>query len=154
MVWLIADRNSWLKLRLGVIGLGIGTLAAYGQSGDSFRFYEINPEVVRLARDTGHFSFLADSAAKIEIVEGDGRLSLESELRSDGSQQYDILVLDAFSSDSIPVHLLTLEDFELYVSHLREGGLLAINMATAHLRIAPLVHRVGLEVGLHNVFVL
>lgn len=149
-----SSRNPNRSIKVGVIGLGIGTLAAYGQAGDSFRFYEINPEVVRLARDTGHFSFLADSAAKIEIVEGDGRLSLESELRTDGSQQYDILVLDAFSSDSIPVHLLTLEAFELYVSHLREGGLLAINMATAHLRIAPLVHRVGLEVGLHNIFVL
>ena len=94
-------------MRVGVIGLGTGTLAAYGREGDVFRFYEINPEVVRFARE--QFTYLADSGAKIEIVPGDARLALERE----APQGYDVLAVDAFSSDAIPVHLITREALAL-----------------------------------------
>lgn len=140
--------------RVGLIGLGIGTLAAYGQPGDQFRFYEIDPDVVRIARDAVFFSYLDDSRAEIEIVVGDGRLALESELRAGRRAQYDLLVLDAFTSDSIPVHLLTLEAFELYSRHLRDDGLLAVHVSSLHLKLGPLVHRLGASAGLYAMSVL
>ncbi len=139
--------------KVGVIGLGVGTLAAYGRKGDHFKFYEIDHDVVELARDAGYFSYLSDSQAKIEIVEGDARLSLESELRDGGGEAYDVLVLDAFSSDSIPIHLLTREAFELYGRHLRDEGLLAVHVSTVHLTLSPLVGRLGQSTGLHALFV-
>jgi spermidine synthase len=137
--------------KVGIIGLGVGTLAAYGRSGDDFKFYEIDPEVIRIARDESLFTFLSDSAAEIEVVEGDGRLSLESELRGGGGEEFDLLVLDAFNSDSIPIHLLTREAFELYVSHLAETGVLVIHVSTIHLDLTPLVFRLGAHMGMHAV---
>jgi hypothetical protein len=127
-------------LRVGVLGLGIGTLAAYGQPGDVFRFYEINPAVIALAEgEGGYFTFLQDSPATIEIVPGDARLSLEAELASDGSQAYDLLILDVFSSDSIPVHLLDVEAFELYLQHLQPDGMLVLHITNRHLDLVPVV---------------
>jgi SAM-dependent methyltransferase len=108
---------------VGLVGLGVGTLAAYGKPGDTFRFYEIDPDVERLARK--HFSFLADSPANVEVVLGDARLTLEREQ----PQQFDVLVLDAFSGDAIPVHLLTAEAFDLYMRHLKPDGVLAIHFS-------------------------
>jgi SAM-dependent methyltransferase len=119
--------------RVGVIGLGAGTLAAYGKPGDSFLFYEINPQVVSVAN--GWFTFLKQSPAKIEIILGDARLSLESE----PSQQFDVLAVDAFSGDAIPVHLLTKEAFALYFRHLKPGGILAVHTSNTYLRLAPVV---------------
>jgi hypothetical protein len=119
--------------RVGVIGLGAGTLAAYGKPGDSFRFYEINPQVISVAN--GWFTFLKQSPAKIEIVLGDARLSLESE----PSQQFDVLAVDAFSGDAIPVHLLTKEAFAVYFRHLKPGGILAVHTSNTYLRLAPVV---------------
>lgn len=119
--------------RVGVIGLGAGTLAAYGKPGDSFRFYEINPQVVSVAN--GWFTFLKQSPAKIEIILGDARLSLESE----PSQQFDVLAVDAFSGDAIPVHLLTKEAFAVYFRHLKPGGILAVHTSNTYLRLAPVV---------------
>jgi SAM-dependent methyltransferase len=119
--------------RVGVIGLGSGTLAAYGKPGDSFRFYEINPQVVSVAN--GWFTFLKQSPAKIEIILGDARLSLESE----PSQQFDVLAVDAFSGDAIPVHLLTKEAFAVYFRHLKPGGILAVHTSNTYLRLAPVV---------------
>ena len=92
-----------------VVGPGIGTLAAYGRPGDHFRFYEIDPEVIRIAGDDGRFTFLRDSAARIEVVPGDARLSLQRELAANGGRRADLLVLDAFTSGSVPIHLLTEE---------------------------------------------
>ncbi len=101
-------------MKVGVLGLGVGTLASYGQKGDVYRFYEINPLVISLANgEGGYFSYLSSSRAKVQIVQGDARLSLENELAGGTSQNYDILVLDVFSSDSIPVHLLDKEAFDL-----------------------------------------
>ena len=118
---------------MGVVGLGVGTLAAYGRPGDRFKFYEINPLVVQIANS--EFSFLRDSEAKVDIVMGDGRLSLEHE----PPQGFDVLVVDAFSGDSIPVHLLTREAFELYFRHLNPKGVLAVHISNQYLNLAPVV---------------
>lgn len=131
------------KMKVGVIGLGIGTLAAYGQPGDLYRFYEINPLVIQLANgENGFFSFLTDSRQRgvsIEIVPGDARLSLEKELQQGEAQAYDVLVADAFNGDSIPVHLLTQEAFSLYLQHLAPNGILAIHITNRHLDLTPIV---------------
>jgi hypothetical protein len=128
------------EMRVGVLGLGIGTLATYGLPGDVYRFYEINPLIVNLAEgEGGYFSFLSDSQAQIEIVLGDARLSLERELLEVGSENYDVLVLDVFSSDAIPVHLLDKEAFELYLRHLQSNGILAVHISNRHLDLIPVV---------------
>ena len=119
--------------RVGAIGLGAGTLAAYGRAGDLFQFYEINPQVVQIA--TTEFSFLRDSAARTPIVMGDARLSLESE----EPQKFDVIAVDAFSGDAIPVHLLTREAFALYLRHLKPDGILAIHTSNTYLNLAPVV---------------
>ena len=125
-------RTSGKALRIGVIGLGVGTIAAYGIPGDSIRFYEINPKVIQIA-GTGPqrmFTYLADSAADVKIVPGDARISLEQELKRDGSQHFDVLVVDAFSGDAIPIHLLTGEAFRLYLQHLNKpNGILAFHIS-------------------------
>ena len=135
-------------MRVGVIGLGTGTLAAFGREGDVYRFYEINPAVIDIARV--EFRYLRESAAKIEIVPADARLSLERE----APQSFDVLVVDAFSGDSIPVHLLTAEAFDLYFHHLKPGGALAIHVTNKHLDLAPVVSRVAHAVArallIHN----
>jgi hypothetical protein len=116
-----------------VIGLGAGTLAAYGKPGDSFRFYEINPQVIAVANTW--FTFLRQSPAKSEIVLGDARLSLEGEAQ----QQFDVLAVDAFSGDAIPVHLLTKEAFAVYFRHLKPDGILAVHTSNTYLNLAPVV---------------
>jgi len=119
-----ANRGHPGPLRVGLVGLGAGTLAAYGRPLDSYTFYEINPLDVALART--EFTFLRDSPAAVDIVLGDARLSLE---RQPG-QAFDVLAVDAFSGDSIPVHLLTLQAFELYFRQLQPGGVLAVHITT------------------------
>lgn len=119
--------------RIGVVGLGVGTLATYGQPGDRLRFYEINPDVIDLARK--QFTYLADTQADCEVILGDARLSLEREV----DQEFDILVLDAFSGDAIPTHLLTREAFELYRRHITEGGVLAIHISNKHIDLRPVI---------------
>ncbi len=127
-------------LRVGVVGLGIGTLAAYLEGPEqSIRFYEINPEVTRLAET--YFTYLADARERnttVEIVLGDARLSLERELEE--PQAFDVLVLDAFSGDSIPTHLLTREAFEIYLAHLARGGALAVHTSNRHVDLVPVVY--------------
>jgi hypothetical protein len=120
-------------LRLGVLGLGTGSVAAFGREGDVVRFYEIDPAVERAAR--AHFTYLEDSPAEVSVVLGDGRLSLERE----AAQRFDVLVLDAFSGDSLPVHLLTREAFETYLRHLKGDGLLAVNITNKYLDLRPVV---------------
>ena len=122
-------------LRVGIVGLGAGVLATYGRSGDTFTYYEINPAVADLART--RFSFYADSSADQRIELGDGRLSLERA----ASQRFDLLVIDAFSGDAIPVHLLTAEAFEVYERHLARGGVLAIHVSNRYLDLVPVVAR-------------
>lgn len=143
------------KLKVGVLGLGTGTLAAYAQPGDELRFYEINPEVDRLAGLSGTaFSFLKDSPAKTTVVMGDGRLSLERELETTGSNGFDLFVLDVFSGDSIPVHLLTREALALYLSHMRESdGIIVAHVSNRYLDLRPLVIGLAKEKGLTAVSV-
>jgi hypothetical protein len=138
-------------LKVGVIGLGVGTLAAYGESGDIFRFYEINPDIIQLAQgEGGYFSYLGDTRAALEIVPGDARLSLEAELDRGERQGFDILAVDAFSGDSIPVHLLTAEALGIYLEHLQPQGLLAMHISNRYLdltsvaREAANLHDLGL----------
>jgi len=127
--------------RVGAIGLGCGTLAAWGRSGDTFRFYEINHDVANLATST--FTYLKDSKAKTELVMGDARLSMERE----ADQQYDVIVLDAFSSDAIPVHLLTLEAFDHYQRHLKPDGAIAVHVSNRYLDLHPVVYRIADKIG-------
>jgi hypothetical protein len=133
--------------RLGVIGLGVGTLASYGRRGDSLRFYELDPNVIELARRD--FTFLADSAATITIVPGDGRLALGRE----ASDSFDVLVLDAFSSDAVPIHLLTRQAFELYAQRLAPDGLLLANVSNRHLAVDRVVRASARAAGLSCVVV-
>jgi hypothetical protein len=128
-------------MRVGVIGLGAGTLAAYGRAGDEYRFYEINPLVSKIART--QFSFLRDSPARVGVILGDGRLSLERE----PSQHFDALAVDAFNGDSVPVHLLTKEAFGLYFRHLKPSGILAVQVTNAYLDLAPVVARAAQALG-------
>jgi hypothetical protein len=137
-------------LKAGMIGLGVGVQAAYGQEGDIFRFYEINPQVVAIAQGK-HFTFLRDSAANIEVFTGDGRLFLEQEFAATGSNQFDLLVLDAFNSDSIPTHLLTLEAFELYRDHLKTDGILALHISNQHLNLRPVIWQLAEALDLDGV---
>jgi hypothetical protein len=129
---LVATRTG-APHRVGVIGLGTGTLAAYGRPGDEYRFYEIDPDVERLSRE--EFSYLPDSRASVTVVLGDARLSLEREPPG----RFDLLVVDAFTSDAIPVHLLTREAFGLYFTHLKGNGVLAVHVSNKYLDLAPVV---------------
>ena len=136
----IRDRQSaGGAIRVGVIGLGTGTLASYGRLGDYYRFYEINPLVLRLSVPppgiAPQFTFLADCKAKHDVAMGDARLSLERE----GPENFDVLAVDAFSSDSIPVHLLTKEAMQLYFRHLKPDGILAVHISNRYLDLEPVV---------------
>ncbi len=128
---------------VGIIGLGAGTLAAYGKPGDTFRFYEINPQVIDLAKS--QFTFLSDSKAAISIATGDARLSLEREA---APPYYDVFLADAFSGDAIPVHLLTTEAFDLYLRHLKPSGILAVHISNDYLDLAPVVAHLASAHGL------
>ena len=130
-------------LRIGVVGLGVGTMAAYGKlPSQTVRFYEINPEAERLARK--HFSFLADSPSRVEVVQGDARLSLERE----APRGYHVLALDAFSGVTIPSHLLTVEAMEIYLRHLAEDGALAVHVSNPYLDLTPVIRGLGRRYGL------
>ena len=133
--------------RVAVVGLGAGTLAAYGKPGDVFRFYEIDPRVETIAKNV--FTYLRESKAKIELVEGDARLSMEAE----PAQKYDVIAVDAFSGDAIPVHLLTAEALQLYQRHLRAGGILAFHISNSFLDLGPVVAQEAEHAGLPAVMV-
>jgi SAM-dependent methyltransferase len=128
--------------RIGVIGLGAGTMAAYGKPGDVIRFYEINPAVLPIAHNV--FTYLRDSAAKIEIVEGDARTSLTAE----APENFDVLVIDAFSGDAIPLHLLTAQAVALYRRHLAPGGVLAFHISNQHVNLEPEIALLAQNAGM------
>ncbi|HZQ59887.1 MAG TPA: fused MFS/spermidine synthase [Casimicrobiaceae bacterium] len=134
-------------LRVGVIGLGAGTLAVWGAKGDVYRFYDINPAVPAIARS--EFSYLADSDATIEIALGDARLSLERE----APQRFDVLVVDAFSGDAIPVHLITREALGVYLRHMRADGVIAFHVTNRFLDLVPVVEALAHERDLHAIHV-
>src|SRR5438105_984033 len=131
-------------IRVGIIGLGAGTLAAYGQRGDRFTFFEINPLVIQVA--SSRFDFLRDSKAHIDMIPGDARISLDHL----PSQNFDVVMADAFSGDAIPVHLLTRESFELYFRHLKPDGLLAIHISNKFLDLKPVVEAAAQSLGVES----
>lgn len=132
---------------VGVVGLGTGTLAAYGEPGDRFRFYDIDPAVVTIAQR--EFSYLRDSKASIDIIVGDARLNLDRE----APNQFDVLVIDAFSGDSIPVHLMTREALAIYRKHLKEDGVIAFHVSNRFLSLTPVVEALARDAGLHALLV-
>jgi len=127
---------------IGVVGLGTGTLAAYGRDGQRMTFFEIDPAVLRIARDRRFFHYLAESHARLDFVLGDARVQLARIDRA-----FDLLLIDAFSSDSIPVHLITKEAIDLYFQHLTKDGLLAVHISNRHLDLEPVLRRLGHECG-------
>jgi len=129
-------------MKVGVVGLGTGSIAVYGRAGDTFRFYEINADVRRLA--TTRFTYLADCRARCEVVMGDARLSLAGE----PPQGYDVLALDAFSSDAVPVHLLTAEAFQTYMRHMKPDGVLAVHISNRFVDLEPVVLGIAERLGL------
>jgi SAM-dependent methyltransferase len=143
----IAARQAGGPIRLGVVGLGVGTLSAYGRAGDVVRFYELDPDVIALARS--HFDYLNATPAKLEFALGDARLSLERELAQGAPQKFDVLAVDAFSSDSIPVHLITREAIRVYMQHLAPGGILAIHISNRFLDLKPVLANIAQAEGLH-----
>ncbi|MGH7724926.1 MAG: fused MFS/spermidine synthase [Candidatus Eiseniibacteriota bacterium] len=129
---------------VGIIGLGAGALAGYAQPGQKWTVYEIDPAVVRVAQDPAYFTFMAKSPVRIDVQVGDGRLSLEA----DRDARFDILVLDAYSSDAIPVHLLTRESLKLYADRLSDHGVMLFNISNRHLNLIPVVGRLAKDAGL------
>jgi SAM-dependent methyltransferase len=143
----IKSRQEQGPVRVGVIGLGTGTLAAYGRRGDVYRFYDIDPRVVTMAKE--QFTYLSDSAATIEVALGDARLTLERET----PQGFDVLAVDAFSSDAIPVHLITKEALAVYLKHVKPDGIVAFHVSNRFLDLIPVVSRLAAENGAHAVLV-
>jgi SAM-dependent methyltransferase len=133
------------KLSVGVIGLGAGVIAAWMQPGDRLVFYEISPRVVDIAHR--EFTFLADTPAKTEVIVGDGRLSLERE----PPRGYDVLGIDAFSGDSIPMHLVTREAMALYVKHLKPDGVIVFQATNRYVDLLPVVKRLAAEFGMQAI---
>ncbi len=132
------------KPRVAVIGLGTGSLAAYGEPGQQFTYYEIDPAVDRLAHDTRYFTFLHESTAQVDVILGDARLTLAEA----PPRHYGLLVIDAFSSDAIPLHLLTREALQLYLEKVAEDGLLAFNISNRYLQLQPVLGDLARALGL------
>jgi SAM-dependent methyltransferase len=130
-------------MKVGILGLGAGTMAGWARPGDLYKFYEINPQVIELAET--EFSYLKECSAKVEVVLGDGRLALERE----PPQGFDLLAADAFSSDSVPMHLITREALQEYMRHVRPGGVVVFNVTNRYLDLAPIVRRLAESLGLH-----
>lgn len=144
---LLTSLETKQALRVGAIGLGVGTLAAYGKPGDVYRFFEIDHGVLALAQR--HFSFLQDSSATVQTVIGDGRLSLLRE----PDAAFDVLVVDAFSGDSIPMHLITAEAVALYMSKLSDDGVLALHLTNKYLNLLPIMLRLAREAKLELIYI-
>ena len=136
---LLADLPPERTRRVAAVGLGVGAMAAYAEPGERWTFYEIDPAVVRIARDSGHFTYLKETPGEVDILLGDARRQLERV--PDG--MFDLIVLDAFSSDAIPVHLLTAEAFALYARKLAPHGVLAFHLSNRYLDLPPLVARLA-----------
>jgi hypothetical protein len=143
----IRSRVSLNPLRVGIIGLGAGIIAAYGRIGDVYRFYEINPLVVKIARTD--FTYLRDSQAEVEVILGDARLSLGREPQ----QNFDVLIVDAFSGDAIPIHLLTREALQQYLRHITKGAILALHITNTYIDLKPVIQRLAEDAGMEAVAV-
>lgn len=143
----LAPKSQQKPLRIGVTGLGVGTLAAFGKRGDTIAFYEINPEAVNAAYE--YFTYLEDSVADVSIVPGDARISMENRIKQNDRAIYDIIILDAFVDDSIPIHLITKEAFDLYLKLLEpKNGIIAVNISNKYLSLDPIIAKVAEHFGL------
>ena len=142
-----AKRKGSAPGAFGVIGLGTGSLACYRQAGETWRFFEIDPIVVALARDAERFTFLSRCAPDAAIIVGDARLKL----RDEADNGFGLLVIDAFSSDAIPVHLITREALILYLEKLAPGGLLAFHISNRNMKLSPVLAALAADLGLHGV---
>lgn len=142
-----ADRG----LNVGVVGLGVGPVSTCGTTPNSFRYYEFNPQVEAIART--HLNYLESSKAATEVVLGDARISMEREFLESGSNEFDVLVMDAFSGDSIPVHLLTEEAFELNAKHLRSDGILALHITNLYVDLKDIVRGAAGRMGMDAVWI-
>jgi hypothetical protein len=132
------------KSHVGIIGLGVGTLAAYGESPQRWTFFEIDPAVERLARDARYFTYLADARADVRVVLGDARISL----RSESAGEFGLLVLDAFSGDAVPVHLVTREALHLYLQKVDEHGVLMFHVSNRYLDLRPVLDALAKDANL------
>ena len=152
------------QFRTGIVGLGPGTIAAYAneerqpasgtQTNEYQRYYEINPQVARMAET--HFTFLADARARgaeVDVVLGDARVQMQGELERGAPQEFDVLAIDAFSGDAVPMHLLTRECFELYFAHLKPDGILAVHTSSRYLNLLPVVRTVAESLGKRAYFI-
>jgi hypothetical protein len=139
-------------LRFGVVGLGVGTLAAYARLGDYVRFYEINPAVIQIAGNQTYFSYLANCRAKLDIVSGDARLSMERELERGLKQNFDLLVIDAFSGDAPPIHLLTKQAFRIYLNEADRSGIIAVHITNTFVDLRRVIGAVAEELGVQYRF--
>ena len=128
---------------VGIVGLGTGSVACYARAGQAYTYYEIDPLVAKLAKDPEHFSYLSECTPNAPIVLGDGRLNLATE----PEQHFDLLLIDAFSSDSIPAHLLTVEAVDLYMSRLSDDGLLGMHISNRHMDLSRIVARIADRLG-------
>lgn len=147
----LSDIMAYMDTRPGkqdvaVIGLGVGVTACYSKNGRSFDFYEIDPEIVRIAEDKDLFTFLFDCGSPYEIILGDGRLTLKNA----PDKSYDLLIVDAFSSDNIPIHLLTLEAIELYLSKIKDNGILTFNISNNYIDLEPVLAEAAEELGIEG----
>jgi spermidine synthase len=133
------------QINVGIVGLGAGTMSAWGREGDTYRFYEINPDDERVARQW--FTYLKDSKAKVDVALGDARIVLERELREGARADYDMIVVDAFSSDAIPMHLLTSECADIYKARLKPGGVLMMHISNRTLNLEPVVRGIAGHLG-------
>ena len=143
-----------MSMRVGIVGMGIGTISAYAKPGDEYSFFEINPDVISLARDDRYFHFVKDAekrGAKINIIQGDGRLSMERKAMDADRPLYDVIVLDAFSSDSIPMHLLTKEAFALYFRLLKKDGVLAVHISNKYINLFPVIAAIADYYSVHAI---
>jgi hypothetical protein len=149
-----AYREQLAGRHVGLIGLGTGTLATYGQAGQTLTYYEIDPLVKRVAYDPECFTFLQDAAARgvaVDVVLGDARLKLEERARGGPADRFALLVVDAFSSDAIPIHLLTRQALEIYLANLADDGLLAFHISNRYLTLEPVLGNLAEELGLAGV---
>jgi len=133
--------------RIGGVGMGVGTIAAYGKQGDLVKFYEINPKVIDIA--SNYFYYLNESPAQIQIALGDARLVLERER----PQQFDVLAIDAFSGDAVPVHLVTREALAVYLQHIKPDGAVAFHVTSRYLSLAPVIRQLADEAGYEAVLI-
>ena len=137
-------RDRFKNLEVAILGLGAGTIACYGEEGDHMRFFEIDPNVVKIANT--HFSFLSRSRADNDVVLGDGRLELQK-----ADEKYNLIVMDAFNGNAVPVHLLTREAFETYLSRLNKDGFILVNISNRHINLEPLVGNLARDCSLHSI---